>query len=44
MEIAVMRNGQKVHMVPEEQLEAVIAEIEKEAEEAKARAEEKKDS
>lgn len=39
MEVAIMRRGAAVFMVPEEKLQAVITEIEKEAEEAKAKKE-----
>lgn len=38
MEIAVMRRGEAVSMVSEEQLQAIITDIEREAEEAKAKA------
>lgn len=41
MEVAIMRRGQPVSMVKEEELQAIITDIEKEAEEVKARAEEK---
>lgn len=41
MEVAIMRRGEVVHMVKEADLELVIADIEKEAEEAKAKNAEK---
>ena len=37
MEVAVMRKGQEVSMVSDEKLEAVIKDIEREQEEAKAK-------
>lgn len=43
MEVAVMRRGETVHMVSEEQLEAIIADIEKEADDAKNKAAEKEE-
>lgn len=41
MEVAIMRRGEAVHMVKEADLEGIIADIEKEAEEAKAKNAEK---
>jgi 20S proteasome subunit alpha 4 len=40
MEVAVLRYGQVVHMVPEADLEAIISDIEREQEEAKKSKEE----
>ena len=40
MEVAVSRYGEKVRMLTEQELEAVIADIEKEVEEAKKKAQE----
>jgi 20S proteasome subunit alpha 4 len=43
MEVAIMRHGQTVSIVTEDDLEAIIKDIEKEAEDAKTKAAEKED-